>query len=148
MGAIRVTADASGLARILASLSLVLVHYDLGATGLALAASLGALVNMIVLGFVLSRRLVAFPWSAWHMSLGWSLLASIAMTGPVWWIAQQINWLDPALSMLTRVGVLLVAMLVGIISYGLVIWRGGKPELHALTHLLPERLLRRLPQLF
>ena len=148
MGPIRVPADASGLAHLLASLSLILASYNLGAVGLALATSLATTVNMLLLGVVLSSRLAAFPWSAWRTSLGWSLLASIAMAGPVWWIVQQINWLDPALSIVTRIGVLLLAILVGIISYGLIIWRGGKPELQALSNLLPERLLRRLPQLF
>ncbi len=148
MGAITVSAEASGPARVLASLSLVLAYSDLGAVGLALAASLSTMVNMILLGLVLSSRLAAFPWSAWRTSLGWSLLASIAMAGPVWWIAQQINWLDPALSIVTRIGVLLLAILVGIVSYGLIIWQGDKPEFQALTNLLPERLLRRLPQLF
>jgi putative peptidoglycan lipid II flippase len=148
MGRITVSADASGLAHLLASLSLVLASYDLGAVGLALAASLGTTVNMLLLGVVLSHRVSAFPWTAWRTSLGWSLLASIAMAGPVWWIAQQVNWLDPALSIVTRIGVLLLSILVGIISYGLIIWRGDKPELQALIDLLPQRLLRRLPQLF
>ena len=145
MGPIAVSVDASGLAHLLASFSFVLVSYDLGAVGLAYAASLGTTVHMLLLGIVLSRRIASFPWAAWRTSFGWSLLASIAMAGPVWWIAQQVNWLDPALSIVTRIGVLLLAILVGIVSYGLIIWRGGKPELCALTDLLPKRLLRRLP---
>jgi hypothetical protein len=70
------------------------------------------------------------------------------MAGPVWLLAGQIQWLDPGLSVLGRLAVLLAAIGVGVASFGVPMWWGRKSDLKALTALLPERLLGRLPQLF
>lgn len=148
MGQISLQPGANSLAQLLAELSALLAVYDFGVVGLAVAASLGTTVNMILLAFVLSPRLPQFPWSAWLRSLGWSLFASALMAGPVWGIAGLINWIDPLLSTFVRLGVLFLAIGVGVTSVGLVLRWGGKSELRALRHLLPQRLLRRLPQFF
>ena len=148
MGSLSGSADASGLAHFFAHLSASVALYDYGLVGLGLASSLAMTLNMLLLAIVVSRRLPQFPWSAWLASLAWSLLSSAVMAGPVWLLAGQIQWLDPGLSVLGRLAVLLAAIGVGVASFGVPMWWGRKSDLKALTALLPERLLGRLPQLF
>jgi hypothetical protein len=62
------------------------------------------------------------------------------------WIAQQIDWLDPEISFIVRLGVLVLAVAAGTTSFLLMVWQGGREELRALTGMLPEPLLRFLPQ--
>jgi putative peptidoglycan lipid II flippase len=146
MGTIVVHADTSGFARFLVLLNRSVVVYDLGAAGLALAASLAAIVNVILLGGLLSRRLDRFPWAAWTPSLLWSLAASALMAMPIQWIAQQIDWLDPQVSFLCKLSMLSLAVIVGIISFILLVWRGEQEEIRALLTMLPQRAFRFLPQ--
>jgi peptidoglycan biosynthesis protein MviN/MurJ (putative lipid II flippase) len=146
MGEITASADSQGLARVFAALSTSLAVVDWGSAGLALAASLAAMVNLLFQAGALYRRLGVFPWAAWASSLGWSVTASVAMAVPLWWISRQIDWLDQGVPFALRVGVLALAIVVGAVSFVLVVWQGGRAELRALTEMLPERLLRLLPQ--
>jgi len=146
MGEITADADAPGLARFFAGLSRSLTMYDLGVAGLALAASLAATVNLVLLGGLLHRRLGRLPWPGCGSSLLWSLSASMTMAVLVRWIAQQIDWLDPEISFVVRLGVLVLAVAAGTTSFLLIVWQGGSGELRALIGMLPEPLLRILPQ--
>jgi hypothetical protein len=62
------------------------------------------------------------------------------------WIVQQVDWLNPQISFVWRLGVLALALAAGIASFLLVVWKGGREELRALTDMLPDFLLRLLPQ--
>jgi len=146
MGTITVHADTSSFARFLALLNRSMIAYDFGTAGLALAASLAAVVNLILLGGILSRRLGRFPWAAWISSLLWSMAASALMAVLIRWIAQQIDWLDPDVSFFRKLGVLSLAVTAGIVSFTLLVWQGGKNEIRALIAMLPERAFRFLPQ--
>lgn len=146
MGEITAGADAPGPARLFTGLSRSLAICDFGVTGLALAASLAATVNLMLLGGMLYRRLGRFPWPAWSSSLRWSLTASLAMAVLVRWIAQQIDWLDPEVPFALRLSMLVLAIAAGTASFLLMVWKGGREELRALTGMLPEPLLRLLPQ--
>jgi putative peptidoglycan lipid II flippase len=146
MGEITILTDTSGLARVLATLNRLVAVYDFGTAGLALAASLAATVNLLLLGGILSRRLSGFPWPIWLSSLLWSIVASIPMTILIHWIALQVDWLDPAVSFLYKLGALMLAILAGIISFVLVVWPGGKNEIRTLIAMLPKYTLRFLPQ--
>jgi putative peptidoglycan lipid II flippase len=146
MGEITTGADLHGLARLFARLSHSLLVSDLGVAGLALAASLAATVNLVLLGSLLHRRLGRFPWSAYGFSLLWSLGASVTMTIVVRWVVQQIDWLNPETSLVLRLGVLVLAITAGIASFLLLVWKVGREELRALTGMLPQPLLRLLPQ--
>jgi putative peptidoglycan lipid II flippase len=148
MGVVSTNAEAHSLGRFFAGLGQVFAVYDLGAEGLALAASLAATVNLVLLSGVLSRRLGQFPWSAWISSFLWSVLASAVMAVLVRWITQQIDWLNPDLPFTVRLAMLGLAVAAGVVSFTLIAWYGGRNELHALTGMLPERVLRLLPQLF
>lgn len=146
MGRISLSGDAHGLARFFTALGESLAVWNLGPAGLALAASLAATVNLVLLGAVLSRRLEKFPWAACIASLLWSSTASVVMSGPVWWISHQIDWLDKSIPLLVRLLVLTLAITGGAVCFVVVAWQGGKAELRALASMLPERLLRFLPQ--
>src|SRR5712691_505569 len=146
MGEITVGAEAHGLTHLFAGLSRSLAVSDLGIAGLALAASLAATVNLVLLGGALYRRLGRFPWPAWNSSLLWSLSASLVMAALVRWITQRIAWLDPEVPFVLRLSVLVLAIAAGTASFLLMVWKGGKEELRALTGMLPEPLLRLLPQ--
>jgi peptidoglycan biosynthesis protein MviN/MurJ (putative lipid II flippase) len=146
MGHIVAEEDAGQIVRFFAALSNHITIGRLEAGGLALSASLSATVNVLLLGFILLRRLEGFPWAAWSHSLAWSVLGAVVMIGPVWWIQQQIDWFDRRLPYLFRVAVLLSAIAGGVVSFVLVAWWGGKTEFAALLRMLPDRLLRRVPQ--
>lgn len=146
MGEVSASVDSRPLARVFAFLSTSLAVANWGVAGLALATSLAALVNLLLQAGALFRRLGVFPWAAWVSSLVWSLMASVTMAVPLWWISRQIDWLDQSVPFLLRVGVLGLMMAVGAASFVLVAWPGGKAEFRALTGMLPERLLRLLPQ--
>jgi putative peptidoglycan lipid II flippase len=146
MGHIVAEEDAGQIVRFFAALSDRITIGRLEAGGLALSASLSATVNVLLLGVILLRRLAGFPWAAWTHSLAWSVLGAVVMIGPVWWIQQQIDWFDRTLPYLFRVAVLLSAIAGGVVSFVLVAWWGGKPEFAALLRMLPDRLLRRVPQ--
>jgi putative peptidoglycan lipid II flippase len=146
MGEITAGANANGLARLFARLSHSLAVYDLGVAGLSLAASLAATVNLLLLGGMFYRRLGRFPWSGCGFSFLWSLGASVTMAILVRWIVQQIDWLNPQTPFVLRLGALVLAVTAGTGSFLLIVWRGGREELRALTGMLPESLLRLLPQ--
>ena len=146
MGHIVAEENSGRLVQFLAALSAHITIGHLEAGGLALAASLSATVNVLLLGAILLRRLGGFPWRAWLNSLAWSALGAVFMIGPVWWIEHQIDWLDRSVPYLFHVGVLVSAIVAGIGSFILVAWWGGKTEFAALVRMLPDRLLRRLPQ--
>lgn len=146
MGHIHAEADSGTLVQFFAAVSewITLAHLEAG--GLALASSLAAVVNVLLLGAILLHRLGGFPWRAWVLSLAWSVLGAVLMIGPVWWIAQQVDWLDRSVPYLVRVGVLGAAIVAGMVSFTVVAWWGGKTEFAALLRMLPDRLLRHVPQ--
>lgn len=146
MGHIHPEEDSGKLVQFFAAVSerITLAHLEAG--GLALASSLAAVVNVLLLGVILLHRLGGFPWRAWLLSLAWSTFGAVIMIGPVWWIAQQVDWLDRSVPYLFRVGVLGAAIVAGMVSFIVVAWWGGKTEFAALLRMLPDRLLRRVPQ--
>lgn len=146
MGHIVAAENSGRVVQFFAALSDWITIRNLEAGGLALSASLAATVNVLLLGAILLRRLDGFPWVPWLHSLAWSILGAVVMIGPVWWIQQQIDWFDRSVPYLLRVGVLLSAIVAGIVSFTLVAWWGGKTEFAALLKMLPDRLLRRVPQ--
>ena len=66
MGHIVAEANAGSVERFFATLSEYITIGHLEAGGLALASSLSATVNVLLLGAILIRRLGGFPWRAWR----------------------------------------------------------------------------------
>ncbi len=146
MGRISLPVEANWLAQGVATLSGLLSIQQWGVVGLAAATSLAALANLVFQAARLSRRFSAFPWQQWIVSLLWSGLASVGMLIVLWWHVGQVDWLAPAGSRLSRLGSLGGALLIGVCSFGVLVWPGGKDELRALLGILPHRLLGLLPQ--
>ncbi|MGE0824500.1 MAG: murein biosynthesis integral membrane protein MurJ [Candidatus Binatia bacterium] len=146
MGKVTVHADTHLLARSVGSLSETVATWHLGAAGLALASSLSATVNTVLLSGILYRRLGRFSWRSWFRSLRWSVMASLCMVWPVWLLAQQMAWVDHNEPFLLQVSVLFVAIVVGIGVFVIIAWKGAKAEFRALLDMLPERVFRLLPQ--
>lgn len=57
----------------------LLLMKPMGFRGLALAASISAMVNFVILSFVLTKKIGSFNWLAWLKSIGRIFLASIIM---------------------------------------------------------------------
>jgi peptidoglycan biosynthesis protein MviN/MurJ (putative lipid II flippase) len=104
------------------------------------------MANLVFQAVRLSRRFPAFPWQPWAVSLLWSGIASVGMLIVLWWYVGQVDWLAPAGFRLSRLGSLGGALLIGVCSFGVLVWPGGKDELRALLGILPHRLLGLLPQ--
>ncbi len=146
MGRISLPVEANWLAQGVATLSGLLSIQQWGVVGLAAATSLAALANLVFQAARLSRRFSAFPWQQWIVSLLWSGIASVGMLIVLWWYVGQVDWLAPAGFRLSRLGSLGGALLIGVCSFGVLVWPGGKDELRALLGILPHRLLGLLPQ--
>lgn len=146
MGSVSLASDAGTVAQTFAWWSSTLMIVGWGAGGLALAASLSAFVNLVVQAVLLYRRLGSFPWTAWLSSLAWSITGCVAMAAPLWWVAYRIDWVSTEVPFPFRVLLLSVAILVGLLCYCLVAWRGGAREFRTLMGMLPQRALRFLPQ--
>lgn len=157
MGNVRLEAGAGRLAAGLATANGWLAWQDWGIVGLALAGSLAALANFLFQAVRLSRRVTGFAWRSWAVSSAWSVGASLGMflvldrtlAGLGWRVPAA--WLDPAAggalgSTLGQVAVLLGAVLLGLLSYAVLVWPGAKHDIRAAAGALPDALLRRLPQ--
>ena len=146
MGRISLPSEANWLAQGVAAVSGMVSMQNWGVVGLAAATSLASMANLVFQAVRLSRRLSAFPWRQWAVSLLWSGLASVGMLVVLWWFVGQIDWLAPGGSRLSRLGSLGGAVLIGVCSFVVLVWPGGKDELRALLGILPHRLLGLLPQ--
>lgn len=146
MGAVTLPTEGRVIAHFFASLSSTLSLTSWGVAGLAVAASLSAVVNLGVQASILLRRLGSFPWSVWLSSLVWSVAGSAVMAVPLRWVVTRIDWIDGSTPFAVRCGWLALAIGIGSLSYVLVAWHGGKKEWRVLVGLLPQRALRLFPQ--
>ncbi len=102
---------------------------DLRHAGLALATSLAAVVNMVLLAAVLARRLGGLEGRAVAASLGRSLLATVAMGAAVSAVGHLGGWGAGALA---DAGVLAATIAVGGAAFAVSAWFLGGPEIAAL----------------
>ncbi|MFN8627381.1 MAG: murein biosynthesis integral membrane protein MurJ [Candidatus Binatia bacterium] len=118
---------------------------DLRHTGLALATSLSAAVNLLLLWLALRRRLGTLGGWANVRSFLSSAVASLAMIPAVRSIAASIDWAAPG-ALLSRAAVLAFAMAVGVAVYGCVALILGGTEVRALMREVHERASAKTPQ--
>ena len=146
MGTIVLTNETSWLARSVAELSNVLTLQNWGVVGLAVATSLSAMANLVFQATRLSRHFSSFPWRPWAMSFLWSSVASVGMMAVLWWFVGQVDWVAQDGSITNQVSSLSGAVLVGFVSFVVLVWPGGKNEIRTLLGMLPQRALGLLPQ--
>ncbi len=116
--------------------------FDLRHSGLALATSLAACVNLVFLLVALRRRLGDLGLAAVLPSFLRSSLASAAMIPPVLWVSGWIDWSQPD-SLLLRIATLAASIAIGGITYVAAALLLGGDETQAVSRVLKQRLQRR-----
>jgi len=141
MGPVTTIGD-SHIVRAIAFMTHALAVLPLQHAGLALAASLSAVVNLTVLAIGLRRRLGALEERELVLSFGRNALAAVAMIPAVRWVAGLAEWSQPG-HLAVRVLVLLVAIVTGVLVFSAVALAVGGAELRTMMRLLRQRLVRR-----
>ena len=131
-------AGESPLADAIAALTRSAAVVDFRHTGLALATSLSAAVNLVLLWLALRRRLGALGGFENVLSFLRSTVASLAMIPAVRHVAALVDWTQPG-ALLSRAAVLLLAMVVGVAVYACVALLAGGAEVRALIRQVRER---------
>ena len=117
---------------------------DLRHAGLALATSLAATVNLLLLGFAFRRRLGALGGSEILLSLLRSVAASLAMIPAVRYVAGLTDWSQRG-ALLVHAAVLALALAVGVAVFATVALVLGGDEVRTLTRMLRQRFVRPAP---
>jgi len=138
MGPVPVRGE-SVLADGIAKLATVLTVVNLRHAGLALATSVAATVNLVLLLLVLRQRLDGLGVVPLLSSLGRSLVAALAMVVPVRWLAGCVDWTEPG-QIALKSGVLLAAVCLGMVVFCAVAYLLGEEDVRRLSRFLRERL--------
>jgi putative peptidoglycan lipid II flippase len=134
----------TGESRIADAIAVVTQHVSvlsLQHAGLALATSIAASVNLVLLAAVLRRRLGSLDIADLSRSFARSLVAALAMIPAVRYIAGLTEWSQRG-QLLVHATVLIVAVGVGVLIYLLASFILGAEEVRVVTRLLRQRLLR------
>jgi putative peptidoglycan lipid II flippase len=124
--------DGTALGIALASLQRLVGVVDMRHGGLALATSLAATVNLVVLSALLGRRMGGLGWGSWLQSIARTTLATIVMVPVVVWTSGQVAWLDGGVAFGVRVAWLAATVVAGGTVFAVAILLLGGPEVRAL----------------
>jgi len=102
----------------------ILLMVPLGHRGLALAASLASILNLVLLGRAIQVKFGSLDWQAMGLSAGLTLFSSAMMGGIVYWVADRM--IQPGGGLLAGVA---VCVTVGVIVYGSLSFVLKRPEL-------------------
>lgn len=129
----------STVGALIAQLTSAMALADLRHVGLALATSVAATVNLVLLVVWLRRRL---PLDAARLlpSLLRSLAASLAMIPPVLYLQALVDW--ETASLWLRATTLFAAVSAGVVTFGIVALLLGGDEVAAMRRILRERVAR------
>jgi len=130
---------ASGFPAAIAAATRFLCVRDMRHAGLALAAALAATVNLALLSTLLSRRLRGLVTGDLVRSLSRTVAASLVMGVPVYLTSRLGGWAGAG-PFWHRAVVLLLAIGVGVTSFGVLAHALGSEELAALRETVRERL--------
>jgi putative peptidoglycan lipid II flippase len=111
--------------------------------GLALATSLAASVNLVLLCLYFRRRVDAFPWRVWLASTVRAGVAALAMVPVVLLVMSRITWFGGGVPFAVRVTWLVLAVGAGAVAFALAAVALGGPEVDALRMVARRRLARR-----
>jgi len=138
MGPVAVGGE-SRLADAIAAVTQAVAVADLRQAGLALATSLSAVVNLLLLWVALRRRLGALEEYAIATSILRNAAASLAMIPAVRWVAALADWTHPG-ALPLRAAVLVLAMAVGVAVFAGVALLLGGAEVRAVVRQVRARV--------
>jgi len=107
--------------------------------GLALATSLAATVNLLLLCMAFRRAVGGFAWRAWFASILRALMASAAMVPVVLAVTRRVVWFGGGVPLVTRLAWLLAAIGAGGLAFGAVALALGGTEVTALRAVVRRR---------
>ncbi len=126
------------LVNVLASLALM---YPLKHNGIALAGSISAIVNVLLLAFVLKRKIGAYLDRAFYKSILKMTLSTIMMLAAIGLIEYFMPW-DTSAGLQTRLLYLISAVFVGAATFFISAYLLQSPEIHSLMGNIKRRLNR------
>lgn len=124
--------------RVLARLTALLHVADLRHAGLALATSLAAAVNLLLLVVMLRRKLGPLGFSRLLPCFGRDLVGTALMMPVVWWMQSQAAWTTSE-PLWWRGGWLVVCVAAGVVTYGAAHMALGGSELKRAWELARQR---------
>ncbi len=108
---------------------LVMMDYEAPHVGLALATSLSAYINAMLLYSGLRNKGIFTPQAGWLAWIFRTIIASTAMAATVLWLnPEAIQWSD--WSLMQRLGNLLLIIMTGAATYFLLLWLQGLRPSH------------------
>jgi len=128
----------SFVVNLLVSLALM---YPMKHKGLALATSLAAIVNVIILGIVLKKKIGPFLDRNFYFSTLKIITSSIIMGGSIMLIDVFMSW-DSSSSFRSRFIYLLTAIVAGATTFFICSYLLKSPEMHSVIRLLKKRFNR------
>lgn len=134
-----VAAGDSVIADVIARLTDAFSLFEMRHAGLALSTSLAATVNLLLLLMLLQRRIGRLELGRLLPSVARDLVAAVAMAPAVWFTAGLADWSQHG-HLPWRAGVLLAAIAVGILSFGIVQLALGATELKMVREIIQKRL--------
>jgi len=119
----------------------VALMYPLKHNGLALANSLAAIVNVLVLSIVLKKKIGAFLDRQFYLSVGKIIISSLAMWGAIMLVDFVLPWSSNG-QFRARLAYLVVAVITGAMTYFICAYLFKSPEIHSIIGQVKKRLKR------
>ncbi len=119
----------------------VALMFPLKHNGLALANSLASMVNVIILGIVLKKKIGIFLDRGFYSSTGKIIISSLVMWGALLLVGIIIPWSTNA-PFKARLIHLIVAVAVGMITYFACTYLLKSPEIHSIVGKLKRKFKR------
>jgi putative peptidoglycan lipid II flippase len=117
-----------------------------GAPGLVLATVSVNVISMIVMMYLLDRRLNGMPLKSWSITILGLTIASVIAGGVSWWIYHLLSQNFETMSVVARFGAelggLAIASAVGLGIFGAIAVQMKIPEISALTNQIKRRFSR------
>ena len=117
MGPIDASAGTGGFVESIAVVSQKLGVVSLSYAGLALANSLSAMFQVVVLICLAASRIGGFPWRQFLPSFWTSGVCALLMAAPLWFLSRQLDWTGAGRSILLDGTVFLLLLIIGPLSY-------------------------------
>ena len=138
MGELNSRPDSNVLGSAIVVLSQYLSLFSLAHGGLALATSISATFNFVVLLLILCRRLGEFPVREFFVSFGRNLFNASIMALPLFVIVRQVDWVKPERTLWTHGAIFVLLLGLGLSLYLFLAFLLRSPELQVLRQIGPR----------